>query len=187
MRACVRECVRACVRTCGRTCVCGGGGGVRACVCVCVSARSNCPERCDFIVDLLFSVRLNHVRSRLETRQLKFLLYRYVDPYAPLPSLPPPLLLPPPPLPFWVNAVHSCQQSSHYKIVSSCYLQICRVLQSTSATRVFDEEQRVPYVYQDDSWFGYEDVQSLQGKVGVRCSRMTAGLAMKMYRVYRAR
>ena len=50
--------------------------------------------------------------------------------------------------------------------LAACCLQICRVLQSASATRVFDKEQGVPYVYQDDDWFGYEDVQSLQGKVG---------------------
>ena len=45
----------------------------------------------------------------------------------------------------------------------------------------------MPYVYQDDNWFGYEDVQSLQGKVGVRCTRMTRGLAMKAVQCLQAR
>ena len=52
---------------------------------------------------------------------------------------------------------------------------------------MFDKEQGVPYVYQDDDWFGYEDVQSLQGKVGVRCTRMTRGLAMKAVQCLQAR
>nr|KAG5713646.1 hypothetical protein BaRGS_024694 [Batillaria attramentaria] len=45
------------------------------------------------------------------------------------------------------------------------YPEMCRVLQNTQVKRVFDEEQHVPYAYINDDWYGYEDKQSLEGKV----------------------
>ncbi|KAL8575758.1 hypothetical protein ACOMHN_004945 [Nucella lapillus] len=55
------------------------------------------------------------------------------------------------------------------------YPEICQILQSPLAHRVFDEEQQVPYVYKGDDWFGYEDVQSLQGKVDWMIKKGVAG------------
>ncbi|XP_076443544.1 chitinase-3-like protein 1 [Babylonia areolata] len=55
------------------------------------------------------------------------------------------------------------------------YPEICRVLQSPLAHRVFDEEQQVPYAYKGDDWFGYEDVQSLKGKVDWMMKKGVAG------------
>lgn len=54
-------------------------------------------------------------------------------------------------------------------MVVTLFSQICRMLQSSLSTHIFDEEQKVPYVYQDDDWIGYEDEQSLQEKVNKKC------------------
>ena len=34
-------------------------------------------------------------------------------------------------------------------------------------TRVWDEEQQVPYIYKGDQWVGYDDMQSLKVKVNL--------------------
>ncbi|KAL8559148.1 hypothetical protein ACOMHN_046196 [Nucella lapillus] len=55
------------------------------------------------------------------------------------------------------------------------YPEICQVVQKASSHRVFDEEQQVPYVYHDNRWFGYEDVQSIESKVAWMLKKGVAG------------
>lgn len=44
------------------------------------------------------------------------------------------------------------------------YYEICQKLQQ-GWTRVWNEEQKVPYAYNGNEWVGYEDVESLNQKV----------------------
>ncbi len=44
------------------------------------------------------------------------------------------------------------------------YYEICQKLQM-GWTRVWNEEQKVPYAYNGNEWVGYEDIQSLKFKV----------------------
>jgi hypothetical protein len=44
------------------------------------------------------------------------------------------------------------------------YYEICQKLQQ-GWTRVWNEEQKVPYAYSGKEWVGYEDVESLKHKV----------------------
>jgi GH18 family chitinase len=44
------------------------------------------------------------------------------------------------------------------------YYEICQKLQQ-GWTRVWNEEQKVPYAYNGNEWVGYEDVESLNHKV----------------------
>ncbi|XP_059164023.1 probable chitinase 10 [Physella acuta] len=44
------------------------------------------------------------------------------------------------------------------------YPEICRVLKNSSTVRVFDNEQKVPYLVNDDNWVGYEDTESVTVK-----------------------
>ena len=42
--------------------------------------------------------------------------------------------------------------------------QVCKELQN-GATRVWDPEQRVPYIVKGDMWVGYDDPESIKEKV----------------------
>ncbi|XP_076459791.1 chitinase-3-like protein 2 isoform X2 [Babylonia areolata] len=44
------------------------------------------------------------------------------------------------------------------------YPEICQILENPNSVRVFDEEQQVPYMYLNDDWCGYDDVQSVKRK-----------------------
>ena len=44
------------------------------------------------------------------------------------------------------------------------YYEICKNLQQ-GWTRVWDDEQKVPYAYSSTEWVGYEDEESLKIKV----------------------
>ena len=46
---------------------------------------------------------------------------------------------------------------------SLAYYEICQM----GGTRVWDEEQQVPYIYKGDQWVGYDDMQSLKVKVNL--------------------
>ena len=43
--------------------------------------------------------------------------------------------------------------------------QVCDFLQGDNTTLVWDNEQQVPFAYQDDQWVGFDDERSLRTKV----------------------
>ncbi|BFZ21711.1 hypothetical protein BsWGS_24750 [Bradybaena similaris] len=45
------------------------------------------------------------------------------------------------------------------------YPEICELLSNKSTTRVFDEEQKNPYLVNGDNWVGYEDKESITHKL----------------------
>ena len=45
------------------------------------------------------------------------------------------------------------------------------MLSSGKAIRVWDFEQKVPYLKYNDEWFGYDDIQSLTYKVSSRSNK----------------
>ena len=47
------------------------------------------------------------------------------------------------------------------------YYEICDML-NKGGTRVYNEDQQVPYAYWGDQWVGYDDTQSLKVKVSYR-------------------
>jgi GH18 family chitinase len=44
------------------------------------------------------------------------------------------------------------------------YYEVCSLLNS-GWTRIYNEEQQVPYIYNGNQWIGYDDEQSLTQKV----------------------
>lgn len=42
---------------------------------------------------------------------------------------------------------------------------MCRVLESSQVTKTFDDEQKVPYAYIGNEWYGYDDPESVGFKV----------------------
>lgn len=56
----------------------------------------------------------------------------------------------------------------YYNIrLSSVYLQICELQNVGGWTVVWEESQKVPYMYKDDIWVSYDDVRSVKAKVGM--------------------
>ncbi|KAI0210674.1 Acidic mammalian chitinase, partial [Lamellibrachia satsuma] len=45
------------------------------------------------------------------------------------------------------------------------YYEVCSEFLQSGGTRVFHPEHQVPYAYKNNQWVGYDDVQSLTGKV----------------------
>ena len=43
-----------------------------------------------------------------------------------------------------------------------CVIQIC---EAPGFTRVYNEEAKVPYMYSDEVWIGYDDLESIGHKV----------------------
>lgn len=48
----------------------------------------------------------------------------------------------------------------------SLYYQVCENL-ANGWTRVWNDEQKVPYAYKGDQWVGYDDLESIQIKVNI--------------------
>lgn len=55
------------------------------------------------------------------------------------------------------------------------YSEICKNIRSGGWTRVFDNNQRVPYAYGNGKWVGYDDVQSIQEKINYLNSKGLGG------------
>jgi hypothetical protein len=61
------------------------------------------------------------------------------------------------------NVFTVCRQRLRLHYVS---FQVCQKLMISSSRRVWSNEQQVPYlIYESNQWIGYDDVQSLTGKV----------------------
>ena len=57
------------------------------------------------------------------------------------------------------------QYSKDISIPWQDYKTVCRVINDPSWTKVFDEEQKVPYAYNDQFWMGFDDYTSWKIKV----------------------
>jgi GH18 family chitinase len=60
-------------------------------------------------------------------------------------------------------------------MVKRVSLQICQMLASNGTQRVWSDVQKVPYlIYGGNQWVGYDDEQSLTGKVSIEpyCARI---------------
>ena len=51
-----------------------------------------------------------------------------------------------------------------FEISNYCF-QICHNL-ANGWKRIWNDEQKVPYAYNGDQWVGYDDLESLEIKVG---------------------
>ncbi|XP_025108298.1 chitinase-3-like protein 2 [Pomacea canaliculata] len=55
------------------------------------------------------------------------------------------------------------------------YYIMCRVLESSQVTKTFDDEQKVPYAYIGNEWYGYDDPESVGFKVDWMLKQGVAG------------
>lgn len=65
---------------------------------------------------------------------------------------------------FFMNQIYNTYVKYTNTSGMASYYEVCSLLNS-GWTRIYNEEQQVPYIYNGNQWIGYDDEQSLTQKV----------------------